>query len=292
VEEVRKATRLLVKKGVDFIKIAATGGLATPTTNPGRASYTTRELQEIVREAHNLGVHVAAHILATEGTRRCLEAGVDTFEHNWFIEPDGQTRFDEDLVKRMADDGVVCSPTPGTSALRLRRIEARIAAGTASDREVVTAKWCRKRLKTNAELVGRMWELGVRIINGSDGSGGRTIAIDEYPASLELLVEGGMSPLDAIIASTSQPADVLGINAGILEPGRLADICLIDGNPLGDISDTWNIRRVYRSGLLVYDRSTEEQMAERGSPDNPRRSSGARNPDHVDWVQRGADDVG
>jgi len=286
VEEVRKATRLLVKKGVDFIKITATGGLGTPATNPGRAGYSVLEMQAIVEEAHNLGVHVAAHILASEGTKRCLEAGVDTFEHNWFIEPDGRTRFDEELVKRMVDENVVCSPTPATATLRLRKIQHKIDAGTASDREVVTASWCRQRLRENGEIVARMHDMGVRMINGTDGSGG-IIAIDEYPASLELMVQGGMSPLDAIVASTSQPASVLGINSGALEVGRLADITLVEGNPLEDISDAWHVRRVYKEGTLVYSSSAPDLMGESGALVDSRRTGGLRNPDHVDWVQRG-----
>jgi imidazolonepropionase-like amidohydrolase len=67
------------------------------------------------------------------------------------------------------------------------------------------------------------------------------------------MVKGGMSPLDAISMATSEPARILGINAGVLEPGRFADICLVEGDPDRSISALRNMRKVFKEGVMVYD---------------------------------------
>ena len=113
-DETRKLPRQLIKKGVDFIKVAATGGLASATTNPGQRGYSAEEMRAIVEEAHRCGLKVSTHILAREGTLTSLEAGIDIFEHCWFLETDRSTNYDEELVQRMAEQGVVCCPTHAT----------------------------------------------------------------------------------------------------------------------------------------------------------------------------------
>ena len=108
--EIRKAVRTLVKEGVDFIKIMATGGNLTPGSNPRRTQYSLAELKAAVDDAHRLGKRVAAHALATEGILACAQAGVDTIEHcAWF---DDQTpfRYDERAVELMVEKGIYVNP--------------------------------------------------------------------------------------------------------------------------------------------------------------------------------------
>ena len=252
-EGTRKLARTLIKKGADFLKVMATGGLATPTTNPGRASYSVPELRAVVEEAHKADLKVAAHILATEGIMTALEAGIDTFEHVWFIEPDKSSRFDPDLAKRMVDQGVVCSPTIAAAEVgRLAALKQKMREGDASAEERDLATWIERQLRQNVEHLIRMHEMGLRIINGTDAMGGY-IPFDDYAITLEMMVKGGLSALDAILMSTREPAEALGVNAGALQPGYLADIIFVDGDPLNDISSIRRVRSVFKEGGLVYE---------------------------------------
>jgi len=252
-EGTRKLARTLIKKGVDFLKVMATGGLATPTTNPGRASYSAPELRAVVEEAHKADLKVAAHILATEGIMTALEAGIDTFEHVWFIEPDRSSRFNPDLVKRMVDQDVVCSPTIAAAEVgRLTALKEKVRRGVATAAEAELAAWIERQLRHNLEHLIQMHEMGLRIINGTDAMGGY-IPFDDYAVTLEMMVKGGLSALDAILMSTREPAKVLGVNAGVLQPGYLADIIFVDGDPLNDISSIRRVRKVFREGELLYE---------------------------------------
>jgi imidazolonepropionase-like amidohydrolase len=97
-----------------------------------------------------------------------------------------------------------------------------------------------------------MHEMGLRIINGTDAMGGY-IPFDDYAVTLEMMVKGGLSAVDAILMSTREPAKVLGVYAGVLQPGYLADIIFVDGDPLNDISSIRRVRKVFREGELMYE---------------------------------------
>ncbi len=256
--ETRKLTRHLMKKGVDFIKIAGTGGLASATTNPGHRGFSVAEMQAIVEEAHRGGLKVTAHVLASSGVAPVLEAGLDMIEHCWFLEPDGSTNYDPDLVDRMVDAHVVCCPTPATEYRLAEMIRKKMDEGTATREEVELAAWSEAVVDKNIQNVMRMVEQGVTIIHGTD-AGVSYIPFDDYALGLELLVnEGGMNPRDAIVSATGEAAKAHGIEAGLLKPGRLADICLVAGNPHDDISALREVRRVYRDGVLAFATSSSE----------------------------------
>ena len=247
----RALTRRVMRQGADFIKIALTGGLATAGTNPGHVAFWPEELQAIVDEAHREGRHVAAHILGRDGIQPALEAGVDSLEHVWFMRPDGTTAFDERLLEAMAERGAVCCPTPATEVRLAQRIRRRIEAGVASPEEVRVGAWSEQRVEDNLQIVLRMHEAGIRLLNGTD-AGVPYIPFDDYALPLELLVAAGMSPRDAIATATREPAAFLGINAGTLEPGKLADVVLIEGDPYRDVSCLRNVREVWKEGRCVY----------------------------------------
>src|SRR5687768_13754486 len=100
----RSAVRRLVKEGVDFIKVCATGGGMTPGSVVGRAQYSVEDLRAIVEDAHRLERPIAAHVHGTEGIACAVEAGVDTLEHVSWLDPSGHGHaFDERVAKQMAD---------------------------------------------------------------------------------------------------------------------------------------------------------------------------------------------
>ena len=124
-DECRAAVRQLVKEGVDYIKITATGG-STRTSIPLRPSFNMDELKAICDEAHKFGKHAAAHCATSQGIANALEAGVDTVIHGYFREPDGTYRFRPDIAERIAKQGVFVNPTVHQVRDRIRALEDKI----------------------------------------------------------------------------------------------------------------------------------------------------------------------
>ncbi len=261
-DEARKMTRSLIKRNVDFIKVAATGGLATAATNPGHRGLSREELSAIVEEAHRTGRKVAAHILGVDGMEPALDAGVDVFEHVWFMKPDRSMDYREELLLRMRDAGVQCSPTPATEYRLVELIDERAERGIATEAEIAVGKWSAERVQRNLEIVLRMKELGILIGHGTD-AGVSYIPFDDYALGLELLVAAGMSPMDALLAATRDAAQIVDVDAGTLEPGKLADIALVRGNPDEDISRLRAVEMTIAGGQVLYDaREVEERKRE------------------------------
>jgi len=220
--EIRKAVRTLVKEGVDFIKIMATGGNLTPGSNPRRTQYSLQELKAAVDDAHRLGKRVAAHALATEGILACAEAGVDTIEHcAWFDEREG-FRYDERAVELMVEKGVYVNPCfPAMYQFLSRKVR------DAEERE---------RMKEGRlGLLRLAYRQGVKMIAGTDG-GCPQVGFDLLPLAIRLLSEYlGMSPMEALQGATKHAAEALGLpDVGTIEPGNKADILIVEGNPLKD----------------------------------------------------------
>jgi len=120
--EGRAAVRQLVKEGVDFIKITATGG-STRTSVIGRPSFTMEEIRAISDEAHKFGIHVAAHCTNTEGIRNAVDGGVDTVIHGTHHEPDGSVLYDPELSEQMAKNGIFLNPTIHQARERIWQLE-------------------------------------------------------------------------------------------------------------------------------------------------------------------------
>jgi len=110
VEGVQRQARWLLKQGVDFLKIMASGG-GTAGTNQARASYTAQEIAAAVQEARHVGKLTTAHCLAAESLENAVTAGIDQVEHINFIQPDGSRQFDQRTAERIVDRGIYVSPT-------------------------------------------------------------------------------------------------------------------------------------------------------------------------------------
>lgn len=249
VTEVRRAVRRLVKEGVDFIKVCATGGRGTPGSVIGRAQYSTAELRAIVEDAHRLGRHVATHALGTEGIRRAVEAGIDTIEHCAWLDLDGETlAFDEAVVESMAAQGLVASIAAGPPWEVFHRDKE--LAG--SPRPMTVA-----RLETMQErwpLVHRMRELGVPVCFATDSVYGMFDDFHDLSYLAQALVDyGDFPPLDVIEMLTAAPARAIGWGdrIGTIEPDKLADLLVVNGNPIEDMRALHAIAAVYQAGEAV-----------------------------------------
>ena len=221
VDEVRKAARGQVKAGVDIVKLMATGGVLTPAVEPGSEQLTEEELRAGVEEAHKAGKKTATHAMGTRGILNALRAGIDSIEHGVYL--------DEEAVSLMMERDVPLIPT--LSALfniASKGIEAGIPAFAVE-----------KTLKVkpfHLESIRMAREAGVRVAMGTDAGTPFNIH-GENLGELKFLVDCGFSPMEAIEAGTRIAAQVLGLEKelGTVEEGKLADLILIEGNPLEDI---------------------------------------------------------
>ena len=228
--ELRKAVRQRVKDGCDWIKVMATGGNMTRGTNTLAAQYAVDELRAVIEEAHRLRRRVAAHCHGTAGIRVAVEAGVDTLEHCSFTGAKG-VDFDNDLVREIAAKGLVISPT--------------ISVGYRS--------WADDGLKRQrAELTHSFFEAGCKVAMSTD-CGIPRVPHAALGVGIEILQElGQLSPVAALRLATSTSADLLGLpDRGVLQPGKRADLLVVQGDPTRDLGALQQVRYVVKAGRLV-----------------------------------------
>ncbi|MBM7075541.1 amidohydrolase family protein [Micromonospora humida] len=229
-----EAVRSRVARGVDVIKIMASGGEITPGSRSWQAQYTVDDLRMVVTEAHRSGLPVAAHAHAVSAIERALAAGVDTIEHATFRTRDG-VRPDPGLIDRLAAAGTPVTVTTGFSP-----------EGPPLDAAV--------RLRTAAALraADDMRRAGVRIVLASDAGISDQKPHRLLPFGIIRLVEAGFPPVEALRAATATAASACGLpRKGRVVPGADADLLAVDGDPTRDIRAVLAVRAVYRGGQQV-----------------------------------------
>lgn len=236
-DEMRKAAREQIRVGADFVKIMTTGARSVEMENPGPAQMTREEVAAVVDEVHRLGYRVAAHCEGLEGTRLAIEEGVDTIEHGFYLH-----RAPE-LLEQLAVRRGVLVPT-----LTFLHDVAEHKADQWTPHLVERGAYnVEEAHRTLAAAV----EAGVPIAMGWDAEPERLAA-----SELGLMVEAGMKPADALVSATATAAYALGLDdlIGTIEPGRLADLLVVDGDPIEDVGvlvDEKRIHLVLQSGEPV-----------------------------------------
>ncbi len=237
-DEVKKAVREVVHAGCDLIKIMATGGVMTPGVNPEDAHYTPEEMKAGVSEAKRFHKRSASHAQGTEGILNAVRAGISSIEHGILMS--------EQCFEEMLESGTYLVPTLAA----LKNILANKEKGIP---DYVVEKTLRLA-DEHRRSFNRFYELGGLIALGTDAGTpfnmhGRNLE------ELDFMVEYGMKPTDALICGTANAADLMGLDdQGRLEEGKLADMLIVNGDPVSDItmaSNTDNHRAVYKSGILV-----------------------------------------
>lgn len=248
-EGCRLAVRRLVKEGADFIKVMGSGG-GTYITDNRRASYTVEELRAIVEEAHHNGKATTIHALATASIVNALDAEFDCIEHYEFIEPDDTRRFDPRLGDRMISSEAWLSPTIQTGYRRMERLRQLKAERPLTPQEDEALTYFTWKQEGQLYATNRLYRMGARrFVMGTD-------AIEEfgdYAIGLELMVQAGLSSRDALLAATRNCAEAFGIqdDVGTLEVGKLADITVVEGDPLQEISAVGRVRGVVKRGYVL-----------------------------------------
>ena len=240
-DELRRAVRTLAKNGVDFIKLMGSGGNATPGSNPEVSQYDEEGYRAVADDAHRLGKRVAVHVHGVDAIRMAVEAGMDTLEHCPF-RANGGIEYDAELAEDIRRKGIIVSIAMPATWYRLR----------AEDMRDVRAHpghlW-----ESRPESIRAMYEAGVKLVVSSD-QGSTGTAIDELHLLMAYLVDRvGMSPEAVIHGATGLAAEALGLEGelGTVEPGKLADLALVEGDPFADMSAMANVRTVVKGGRVV-----------------------------------------
>jgi imidazolonepropionase-like amidohydrolase len=242
---VQQQARRLLKQGVDFLKIMASGG-GTLGTDQAQASYTADEIGAAVREAHHVGKLTTAHCLASESLVNAVEGGIDQVEHINFIQPDGSRRFDPAAADRIVEHGIYVSPTIQTGYRELERLSAR---SDLNARERLQLDDLQYKLESKLDFVNRFHQLGAQIVAGTDA----IATFGDYAIGLELLARAGIPPMQVLHAATRVAAEAIGLGplVGTIEVGKEADLLVVRGDPSADIRCVGDVVQVVRAGQLV-----------------------------------------
>lgn len=250
--EISRAARQLLKEGADIIKVMATGG-GTVGSYPHRPSLQVDELAAAADEAHANGKKAIAHVSATEGIRRVLDARFDVIFHSHFYNADSTLAFDDDLARRIADAGVEVNPTLYVNGVYVDLLQRKAATEGLSAEEQALLDNRVRRYSGQMENVGKLAERGVKLVAGSDAGWGR-YPFGDLVTELQEMVRIGMSPSEVVVAATSRAADALGVGGlvGSLASGKKADLLIVDGDPSHDIQSLRKIDTIMLGGRIVH----------------------------------------
>lgn len=235
-EECRKAVRNQVARGADVIKIATTGGVNSRIGAGLGKQMFDDEAKAIVETARLYGKKVAVHAHGADGITLALKMGADSVEHG--------TLMDDEAIALFRKSGAYYVPTLSTVNGYLERI----AKDPNAYPPAVRAKidW---RISITGKALEKAVPAGVKIAFGTDaGVSKHGRNADEF----ELLVKHGMTPMQAIVAATTNAADLLGLSkeVGSIEPGKSADIIAVSGDPLKDVRVLKSVGFVMRAGVV------------------------------------------
>jgi imidazolonepropionase-like amidohydrolase len=241
-DEVRKKAREVLRAGADILKVCSTGGVLSPTDHPEFTQFSPAELEALVQEGgYRRGTKVMAHAQGTEGIKNAVRAGVHSIEHGIFL--------DDEAIELMGARGTFLVPTllAVASVIEIGRETGALPEWAVRKAEDVFA--------AHRASIAKAHQAGLRIAMGTDSGvfpHGRNLR------ELALMVEVGLSPMEAIVATTRTAAECLGWQerVGTLEPGKLADVVVTRADPLADIrslANTANVALVLKDGVVVKD---------------------------------------
>jgi imidazolonepropionase-like amidohydrolase len=228
VEDIRRLVRELLMRGADFIKICATGGITSVTDSWDEPQFTIEEIRTAVEEAAAKRRRVAVHAEGIDGIRNAVKAGIHTLEHGWFL--------DEESADEMIKMNTWWVPTLALVPLSVKkRADDKSWAGHQMGQEDVKDKQIYNLMQDQIPIWKEAVRRGIKVAMGTDQS--HRLLVGENMMELKFMVDWlGMTPMEVIVASTSKAAECIERpELGALAPGKVADVLVVDGDPLADI---------------------------------------------------------
>ena len=225
--------RFEVKNGADIIKAAVSGGVLSLADEVDTPQFTSAEMKALVDESHRLRKKIAVHCHGDQAAREAIEAGVDSIEHGSFMKPETLT-----LMKQK---GTFLTPTLMAAEYIMSKIDSYPLALQAKAKAATVAR---------SEMFRNAVKIGVKISFGTDAA---VFPHGQNAKEFKLMVDLGMTPIDALRSATSIDAELFGIaqKVGTLEKGKLADIIAMPGDPTADITATERVSFVMKEGRVV-----------------------------------------
>ncbi|WP_163970332.1 metal-dependent hydrolase family protein [Oceanobacillus halotolerans] len=239
-DQVHQKVREMLRAGADIIKVHATGGVMSPTDHPEFTQFSQEELEIMVREARfRKGVKVMAHAQGAEGVKNAVRAGIHSIEHGLYL--------DDEAFELMVQHGTYLVPTllAPVSVLEQAK-QSDVIPGYALEK-------AKEAVEAHHESVVKAYKAGVKIAMGTDAG---VMPHGTNLRELDLMCKAGMSPMEAIVATTKVAAECMGWDdhLGTLEEGKEADLIITKTDPLAHIAsleDTNNIEYVMKNGKVV-----------------------------------------
>jgi len=239
VDEVVKAVREQVHAGSDVIKIMATGGVMTPGVNPEDAHYTAEEMAAGIHEGHRFHKSCASHAQGSEGILNAVRGGIDSIEHGIFMT--------DECVEEMTARGTYLVPTLAA----VKNILAHKDQGVPA----YAVEKCERVVVDHVNSIRKFYKAGGKIAMGTDaGTPYNRHGVNAL--ELQYMVdEAGITPSDALVFSTRNGTDLMGVtDRGTIAEGKAADLLIVDGNPVEDIAMAAlvaNHRMVVKNGTVA-----------------------------------------
>jgi imidazolonepropionase-like amidohydrolase len=235
-EEMRKKVRELLRAGADVIKVCTSGGVLSPRDDPRHGHFRAAELDVLVAEAGAAGKWVMAHAQATDGIKSAVRAGIRSIEHGIYL--------DDEAIEMMLERGTYLVPT----------LIAPMGVLEAVDRGVAVPPYAidkaRMVIETHRESIRTAIAAGVKVAMGTDAG---VMPHGQNLRELEQMAACGMTPAQALIATTSTAAALLGVDddRGAIEVGKRADLVIASGDALDITALGARIRTVLQDGRVV-----------------------------------------
>jgi imidazolonepropionase-like amidohydrolase len=239
-DEIRTRVRQEIRAGANWIKFAATGGFASPSDDPGHATYSQEEMDVLVATARDLEIPVTPHSYGDVGIQRAVRAGVRSIEHGNLASPE--------TMRMMQDTGVFMVPTQYTILSGARRDEGDALWA------VLPEHSRRKMQKYRGALLDAAEHLAASDVRIAFGTDAGMFPHQDNWREFPMMVSTGISPLRALRAATSVAAELLRLDdLGVIAEGKIADLIAMPGDPFADIDVTGRVDFVMKDGVIYKD---------------------------------------